>query len=304
MMSLDTKGNTFLVQGSSTTWGWGGLSNYEVVAKVNGKDIPLYYNPFSIKDGSKQPIVKAYLGEKTGPIAAEVTSDNKLTVVFEGGYTLDWGKTISIYIEKFDLSTGVSESRYNFKTKKFDLIKQGDLFWTDKWIPPDHYRARYISESHPLYKPQELKVFNKSYYQALKDFKSVLSPSQTITTAKAGADTLTGTSNHKDIFKFDGTPEFGIKKDTIINFSVKDKDILQFNKRDFGLTKTPTFAVAATKKSLDNLLIGSTNFVYFQPNGELIFNANGKLSGTGDSGGVFAALTGNPILNSSSLSFL
>jgi hypothetical protein len=120
---------------------------------------------------------------------------------------------------------------------------------------------------------------------------------------KTGPDTLTGVVKKKDLFDFQSKPEYGSNTDRITNFSTKDKDQLQFSKSAFGVSRGK-FAIAKDTKNLNKLLVSDTNFIYNQPKGELIFNANGVQSGFGENGGVFAILVGKPSLTGSSVSFV
>lgn len=186
---MESKGNAFLIAGQPSSWGVS--SSYEVVAKVNETTIPLYYSPNSFGE-VKRAVVDAYLGMKDGPVAAEVTGANELTVIYKGGYYLSWGETTHIFIENYDLTTGVAKSRYNFTTKKFDLIQPGDTFWTNG-PQRGNYRAEYISETYPLYSTEVPKGYNDSYKQALKYFSHVLNPleySLSITSSNQAINTV------------------------------------------------------------------------------------------------------------------
>jgi hypothetical protein len=116
-------------------------------------------------------------------------------------------------------------------------------------------------------------------------------------------DQLTGVAKQRDIFRFSADPGFGAQADSIIKFSSKEKDSLQFSISAFGAT-TGKFAIAKNTKKLNRLLASDTNFIYNQKSGELIFNANGPEPGFGDNGGVFAVLEGHPKLLGSSVSFI
>jgi len=116
-------------------------------------------------------------------------------------------------------------------------------------------------------------------------------------------DSLSRTNKTKDIFSFGAAPGYGNQKDSITNFSTKDKDVLQFSKTAFGVSKGK-FAIARKAKALTKVLATDANFVYNQQKGELIFNANGPEAGFGVDGGVFALLVGAPKLTSASVSFV
>jgi len=116
-------------------------------------------------------------------------------------------------------------------------------------------------------------------------------------------DSLTGTNKTKDTFSFGAAPGYGDQKDSIANFSTKDKDVLQFSKTAFGVS-TGKFVIAKKAKDITKVLATDANFVYNQQKGKLIFNANGPEAGFGVDGGVFALLVGAPKLTSASVSFV
>ena len=297
-MTFDNIGNAQLLEGSESSWGISSRS--EVVAVVSGRTIPLYYSPNSF-GGEQHSVVDAYLGMKDGPIAAEIESDNSLIVVFKGGYP----PLTHLFVEKFNISTGVAEYRYNFVSQAFDPILPGDSFWSNGTKRGD-YRADYVPENYPEY----IKGYNNRYNQALGKFDKIINPSSSSGSPSApskqtnpGVDNLTGQAKSKDVFLFSGPPEFGSNVDKITNFSAKDKDLLQFTKSAFGVS-TGKFAIAKTPKTLNKLLASDANFIYNQKSGELIFNANGTEPGFGDNGGVFAQLVGCPKLLGSSVSFI
>jgi hypothetical protein len=322
---MDSVGNTYLLAGAPNKWVVG--ASYEVVASVAGKAVPLYYNPLST-GGTKYPVVDAFLGDKTGPESAEVTGENELTVIFRGSP----GSSLSfpvgyILISKFSLDSGTEYSRYNFDTKKFDAITTNQNFWSASGgvgsgitgkRGGDPYKGTYLlgpykDSSYSGVSPELTRLVNDTYQQALTDFDNVINPGNSVTgSSQSGGsikettnavDSITGTSRRKDIFSFDAVPGFGEQKDSITNFSTKDKDSLQFSKSAFGVS-TGKFAIAKKAKDLSKVLATDANFVYNQQKGELIFNANSTQPGFGDDGGVFAVLVGHPKLLSSSVSFM
>jgi hypothetical protein len=297
-MAIDSVGSAQLLEGTPSTWGFSSRS--EVLASVGGLNIPLYYSPNSF-GGGKYAVVDAYLGMKDGPIAAEVASDNSLTVIFKGGYP----PVVHLFVERFNLSTGVAESRYNFATQSFDQILPGDMFWQNG-TKSGVYRADYVPENYPGY----VSGYNNRYYQALKLFEPIINPSSSSSSSSGGVqqtnpgiDSLTGKSMNKDTFYFSSSPEYGSNVDKITNFSAKDKDTLQISKNAFGVN-SGKFAIAKNLKKLNQLLASDANFIYNRKSGELIFNANSVEAGFGDTGGVFAQLIGNPKLIASSVSFI
>jgi hypothetical protein len=118
-----------------------------------------------------------------------------------------------------------------------------------------------------------------------------------------GIDTLTGVKKQRDTFSFETPPEYGPAIDKITNFSIRDKDLLQFSTSAFGVL-VGKFAIAINAKKLSKLLASDTNFIYSQKSGELYFNANGPEPDFGVNGGVFAVLEDHPKLLRSSVSFV
>ena len=323
---MDSVGNAYLLAGAPNKWVVG--ASYEVVASVAGKEIPLYYNPLST-GGTKYPVVDAFLGDKTGPESAEVTRDNELTVIFRGSPMAGApaGNPVGyIIISRFSLADGIEASRYNFDSRQFDPVNSNQGFWSNSLgigsgitgKRGDPYKGNYLlgpyrNSSYSGVSPELTRLVNDTYDQALKDFHNVINPgnssangsqsgSATKQTSDA-VDSLTGTSKSKDTFAFGTAPGFGDQKDSITNFSTKDKDVLQFSKSAFGVS-TGRFAIAKKAKDLNKVLATDANFVYNQQKGELIFNANGSQPGFGDDGGVFALLVGAPKILGSSVSFV
>ena len=324
---MDSVGNTHLLavpltNRDQSVWG----STSEVVAVVAGKEIPLYYNPLSTQ-GVKRPVFDAFLGDKTGPESAEVTGPNELTVIFRGSPGPSLSSSIGyIVISKFSLDSGIESSRYNFDTKKFDAITTTQNFWNGNGgvgskitgKRGDPYKGSYLlglykDSSYSGVSPKITRLINDTYQTALKDFDNVINPGGSSSNSSgSGAaikqttdsvDSLTGTNKTKDTFSFGTAPAFGDQKDSITNFSTKDKDVLLFSKTAFGVS-TSKFAIAKKAKDLNKVLATDANFVYNQQKGELIFNANGPEAGFGVDGGVFALLVGAPKLTSASVSFV
>ncbi len=116
-------------------------------------------------------------------------------------------------------------------------------------------------------------------------------------------DSLTGNFKQNNDFLLVSPPKNGNSIDKITNFSVINQDTLQISLSHFNL-KTGSFATANKQSELSKLLATDANFIYNQQKGQFIFNANGARSGHGDSGGIFAMLSGSPLLPESSIRFV
>lgn len=121
--------------------------------------------------------------------------------------------------------------------------------------------------------------------------------------ATTSIDTLLGSKNQKDQFQFILDPINESAPDRIVNFNTKEGDNIQISKAAFGIA-TGRFAVAKKPKSLNKLLSTDVDIVYNRKLGQLILNANGAERGVGVDGGVFALLSGSPLLNNSLVSFV
>jgi hypothetical protein len=325
-MAIDSQGNAFLVEGRQTLGDFNPIpeSQYEIVAQVGDKLIPLYY---FVNGGQgyggpvRAPVVDKFYGDALGPDIAELTGRNELTIIFRTNNinttTQGW-----ISISKFALDSGNEIAKYNFTTKRFSPVNPSDpANWgpyyndgngaNDNTFNPNRptYTCIYdlnVRPSDPDYK------YYIPYYQAKKDFAEVFAqtgnsfssgPSTKTLTTTPGVDALIGTAKTKDTFSFAAAPEFDYNIDKITNFSAKDNDVLQLSKSAFGVT-AGKFAIAKNPKKLAKLLASDTNFIYNQKSGELIFNANGSEPEFGTDGGVFAQLVGSPKLLGSSVTFI
>ena len=307
---------------------WGVSSSYEVVAVVGNKDIPLFYNPSSF-EGIKRPVVDSYLGMKDGPIAAELTSDNNITVIYKGGYTLSWGEATHIFIEKYDPLSGIAKSRYNFKSKTFDPIPTVDDFWKNGTVR-GNYRAEYIAESYPLFKSEVPSGYNDSYYQALKDFSFILNPptyssiaikdnktasvvneGQIITIKVTGVDVLKGSSVFYQISseqgitaedfvdkKMSGSGTFNnqgiysIAKSLASDFKTEGDEVLKFLfYSDSTLKNLVTQASVTIKDTSTDTLSASTSTVLPASYAHLTLIGTSNVNGTGN--GLSNKVTGN-----------
>ena len=246
---------------------------------------------------------------------AEVTAPNQLTVVFRTkGEAYVAGNYGWITIANFDLSNGTLVSYYNFGSKRFESISPSDTRANGPYYDDgnnDPFNPTYIC-NYDLKDPSN--SANNPYKAAIAKFSDVFNPSQSDLpgsndssvnkqSTKPGADDLTGISKKKDTLYFATAPEYGTLTDKIINFSAKDKDVLQFSKSAFGLS-VGKFVTAKTQKKLNKALASDVDIVYNQPKGELIFNANGPEAGFGVDGGVFAQLVGAPKLTAAAVSFI
>ena len=119
-----------------------------------------------------------------------------------------------------------------------------------------------------------------------------------------GKKSLQGKSETSDDFIFATKNQFGNKKaDRITGFSSEDGDTLQLDKTSFpGLNKIrlrSTTSINQFNKEMGR----DSSMIYFQPSGELYFDANGRKTGLGEAGqsGLFAILTEAPILTGSDI---
>ena len=126
----------------------------------------------------------------------------------------------------------------------------------------------------------------------------------------AGNDILTGgAGNDKFLFSNGTLPKNQsvttfIGTDTITDFTkgdkiVLDKSIFRALRGDVGTLNKSNFAVVEN----DGLVTTkAAEIVYSRGSGSLFYNANGKATGLGNEGGIFATLTGTPTLTSSDFS--
>ena len=130
---------------------------------------------------------------------------------------------------------------------------------------------------------------------------TAVASTNSILSATAAVDTLTGAAKKADTFEFSSIPNYSSNADRITNFSTKEKDKVQISSSVFGLSGKGTFKIAKNLKSLDKLLKTDTQFIYSKADGGMYFNQNEATAGFG-SGGIFAILDGKPTLGTSSVS--
>jgi len=288
-----------------------------VAALYGDRYIDLYFtSPFY--DSGIRGVPSSWWADQRGPIAAEVRpGDDKITVFFRTNRRINvdyqpWAN-YQAQVVQFSVETGIETGRYNFQTKKFEaLLPPRGLTWND-----DGYTADFIAGNTAAFEREygiAVSSINKDYNDALSAFNWVLDPlsssagsqsgkSPSVILATEGIDKLTGQKKSRDVFEFSTPPNIGSQVDSIINFSYKNKDIIQISEEMFGIT-TGRFSVARKPKLLKKLLSKNIEVVYNQKNGQLILNANGSEPGYGEEGGVFAELVGAPKLIGDSVSFV
>ncbi|MBW0179456.1 MAG: calcium-binding protein [Vulcanococcus sp.] len=119
-----------------------------------------------------------------------------------------------------------------------------------------------------------------------------------------GAARLTG-GEGADKFIFNQRDAFGVKgADTITDFNPEDGDQLIISPEALpGLTDTPAFESASSKKEFKTALKSDSDLIYYQPTGELFYDQNGSRKGFGK-GGLFAVIDGAPALTAEDLGLL
>jgi len=119
--------------------------------------------------------------------------------------------------------------------------------------------------------------------------------------AGKGADKLTGASG-ADQFVFNTKDSFGVKgADTITDFNPEEGDKLVLSPNALpGLKKNPSFQSVTSNKALKAAQNSGRDLIYYQPLGQLFYDQNGRGKGFG-SGGLFAVLSGAPVLTAENL---
>jgi len=119
--------------------------------------------------------------------------------------------------------------------------------------------------------------------------------------AGKGADKLTGASG-ADQFVFNTKDSFGAKgADTITDFNPEEGDQIVLSSNALpGLKTEPTFQAVSSKKALKAAQKSDSDLIYYQPLGQLFYDQNGSGKGFG-SGGLFAVLSGAPVLEAADL---
>jgi len=119
--------------------------------------------------------------------------------------------------------------------------------------------------------------------------------------AGKGADKLTGAGG-ADQFVFNTRDKFGKKgADTITDFKPEEGDQLVLSPDALpGLKAEPTLQAVTSKKALKAAQKSDSDLIYYQPFGQLFYDQNGSGKGFG-SGGLFAVLSGAPVLEAEDL---
>jgi len=245
----------------------------------------------------------------SGNTLATIKSTNIDQITFAGyGLGYDTRSNLTQYSKEGVCSFRFNTPHKNLNTALLDTVK-GSLLYNysttgENTLVPYLGGRLFASSSVPVSTdrsviPTSLTSSELKYDWWMDPFSEITKVHRT----NRGADTLTGVDKFSDTFIFGNTPEFGSSSDTIVNFSVKDKDALQFSKSAFGVS-TWKFAIAKKSGNLNKFLATDTNIVYNQQKGELIFNANGPEAGFGVDGGVFAHLVNAPKLIGALVSFV
>jgi hypothetical protein len=119
-----------------------------------------------------------------------------------------------------------------------------------------------------------------------------------------GAARLTG-GEGADKFIFNRRDAFGVKgADTITDFNTEDGDQLIISPEVLtGISDTPVFKAASSKKEFKTALKSDSDLIYYQPTGELFYDQNGSRKGFGK-GGLFAVIDGAPALTAQDIGVL
>ena len=144
---------------------------------------------------------------------------------------------------------------------------------------------------------QAIKTRKKTSNQKVDSSDS--SPLSRIVPAQRGRGSLKG-SDYSDEFLFNKRNQFGTKKaDTIINFDAKSGDELQLDRSVFKGLDSIRLATVSSLSDFNRMLESKSNFIYYQPSGELYFDQNGSKPGLGpkSQSGLFAIFESSPDLN-------
>lgn len=119
--------------------------------------------------------------------------------------------------------------------------------------------------------------------------------------AGKGADKLTGASG-ADQFVFNTKDSFGnAGTDIITDFNPEEGDQLVLSPDALpGLKTDPSLQSVTSKKALKAAQKSEADLIYYQPLGQLFYDQNGSAKGFG-SGGLFAVLSGAPVLTAENL---
>ncbi|MEC8215272.1 MAG: ELWxxDGT repeat protein, partial [Cyanobacteriota bacterium] len=116
-----------------------------------------------------------------------------------------------------------------------------------------------------------------------------------------GSRSMRAAKRTKDEFVFNLAKEFGHNKaDRIINFKTSDGDQIHLDKEIFGLSGKPIDLVTvSSNRQLKAQQSQPSQFIYFEPKGQLYFDRNDEQTGYGKNAGLFAVLKGGPDLTES-----
>jgi len=119
--------------------------------------------------------------------------------------------------------------------------------------------------------------------------------------AGKGADKLTGASG-ADQFVFKTKDSFGnAGADIITDFNPEEGDQLVLSPDALsGLKTNPSLQSVTSKKALKAAQKSDSDLIYYQPLGQLFYDQNGSAKGFGK-GGLFAVLSGAPVLTAENL---
>jgi len=119
--------------------------------------------------------------------------------------------------------------------------------------------------------------------------------------AGKGADKLTG-ARGADQFVFNTKDSFGAKgADTITDFNPEEGDQIILSPDALpGLKTNPSLQSVTSKKALKAAQKSDSDLIYYQPLGQLFYDQNGSAKGFGK-GGLFAVLSGAPVLTAENL---
>ena len=207
----------------------------------------------------------------------------------------------------------------------------GDELWISDGTESGTYRLTDINEGARDSSPRSITEFNDLVYFSAKSdsvgrelwrFSNIKSKSKVKASSRTqnkaidltriefsgkGKKNLQGKSETSDEFIFATKNQFGNKKsDRITGFSSKDGDTLQLDQDSFpGLNKI-RFQATTSIDQFNKEMSRDSSMIYFQPSGELYFDANGRQPGLGDEkqSGLFAILKDGPALSGSDIAMI
>ena len=119
--------------------------------------------------------------------------------------------------------------------------------------------------------------------------------------ARKGSRSMRAMKQTKDEFVFNLPKEFGKNKaDQIINFRPNDGDQIHLDRDIFEESgKRIDLVTVSSNRQLKAQQSQPSQFIYFEPKGQLYFDRNDDQSGYGKNAGLFAILKGGPDLTES-----